>query len=121
MEDFAQILVKYPHEKYNAASYEQIGKIIHDYSGDAVTDAQQFARRLLINILLANGDAHLKNWSFYYPNKITPHLSPAYGIVTTSAYIENETEFALTLRKNKNWYAVTISHFKGWANKAEIP
>ena len=28
MEDFAQILVKYPHEKYNSANYEQIAKII---------------------------------------------------------------------------------------------
>ena len=59
MEDFAQVLVKYPHEKYSSASYEQIGKIVYEYSGDGMADAQQFARRLLVNILLANGDAHL--------------------------------------------------------------
>ena len=66
MEDFAQILVKYPHEKYTSASYQNIGKVIYDFSGDGLADAQQFARRLLVNILLANGDAHLKNWSFLY-------------------------------------------------------
>ena len=38
MEDFAQILVKYPHEKYNAANYENIGKVIYDYSGDGLAD-----------------------------------------------------------------------------------
>ena len=27
MEDFAQVLVKYPHEKYNSASYEQIASV----------------------------------------------------------------------------------------------
>ncbi len=43
MEDFAQVLVKYAHEKYNSANYEQIGRIIYGYSGDGLADAQQFA------------------------------------------------------------------------------
>lgn len=121
MEDFAQILVKYPHEKYNSANYESIGKVIYDFSGDGLADAQQFARRLLVNILLANGDAHLKNWSFLYPDKITPRLSPAYDIVTTSVYIENETQYALNLGKTKEWYTVTMAHFQTWADKSGIP
>jgi serine/threonine-protein kinase HipA len=99
MEDFAQVLVKYPHEKYNSASYEQIGKILYDFSGDGLADAQQFARRLLVNILLANGDGHLKNWSLLYSDQITPRLSPAYDIVTTNVYIENEGRYALNLGK----------------------
>src|SRR5690554_7890214 len=92
MEDFAQVLVKYPHEKYNSASYEQVGRIIYEYAGDGLADAQQLARRLLVNILLANGDAHLKNWSVLYSNRITPTLSPAYDIVTTRVYMMDEKE-----------------------------
>ena len=121
MEDFAQILVKYPHEKYTSANYENIGKVIYDFSGDGLADAQQFARRLLVNILLANGDAHLKNWSFLYPDKITPRLSPAYDIVTTSVYIKNETQYALNLGKTKEWYVASIAHFRSWADKSGIP
>ncbi len=121
MEDFAQILVKYPHEKYSSANYENIGKIIYDFSGDGLSDAQQFARRLLVNILLANGDAHLKNWSLVYPDKITPRLAPAYDIVTTSVYFENETRYALNLGKTKEWYAVSMAHFKLWADRSGIP
>ena len=121
MEDFAQVLVKYPHEKYDAANYETIGKVIHDFSGDGLADAQQFARRLLVNILLANGDAHLKNWSFLYPDRMTPRLSPAYDIVTTQVYIEHETQYALNLGKTKNWYTVTMAHFESWAEKSGIP
>jgi serine/threonine-protein kinase HipA len=121
MEDFAQILVKYPHEKYTSANYETIGKVIYDFSGDALTDAQQFARRLLVNILLANGDAHLKNWSFLYSDKVTPRLSPAYDILTTSVYIENETQYALNLGKTKEWYVVSMAHFQTWADKSGIP
>ena len=121
VEDFAQILVKYPHEKYTSANYENIGKVIYDFSGDGLADAQKFARRLLVNILLANGDAHLKNWSFLYPDKVTPRLSPAYDIVTTNVYIENETQYALNLSKTKEWYTVTMAHFQMWADKSGIP
>ncbi len=121
MEDFAQVLVKYPHEKYNFANYEQIGKVIYNFSGDGLTDAQQFARRLLVNILLANGDAHLKNWSLLYQDQVTPRLSPAYNIVTTSVYIDDEKEYALNLGKTKKWFSVTEENFQHWANKSGIP
>ena len=121
MEDFAQVLVKYPHEKYNSANYEQIGKVIYDFSGDGLADAQQFARRLLVNILLANGDAHLKNWSLLYQDQVTPRLSPAYDIVTTSVYINDETKYALNLGKKKEWFSVTEDNFQYWADKSGIP
>lgn len=121
MEDFAQVLVKYPHEKYQSANYEQIGKIIYDFSGDGLADAQQFARRLLVNILLANGDAHLKNWSLLYADQVTPRLSPAYDIVTTSVYIDGERHFALNLGKTKQWYDVSLANFQLWAERAGIP
>ena len=121
MEDFAQVLVKYPQKKYDSANYQQIGKVIYDFSGDGLADAQQFARRLLVNILLANGDAHLKNWSLLYQDQITPRLSPAYDILTTSVYMNNEKEYALNLGKTKEWFSVTEENFQYWANKSGIP
>ena len=121
MEDFAQVLVKYPQNKYNSASYEQVGKILYGYSGDGLADTQQFARRLLVNILLANGDAHIKNWSLLYQDKVTPRLSPSYDILTTSVYIENEKQYALNLGKSKEWYGVSMDNFEYWANKSGIP
>lgn len=121
MEDFAQVLVKYAHEKYRSANYEQIGRILYQYSGQALTDVQQLARRLLSNALLANGDAHLKNWSLLYQDRRTPILAPAYDIVTTRAYIANESEFALNLGKTKSWYELTLAHFQAWALKAGVP
>uniref|UniRef100_UPI003A91495B type II toxin-antitoxin system HipA family toxin n=1 Tax=Kangiella sp. TaxID=1920245 RepID=UPI003A91495B len=121
MEDFAQVLVKYPHEKYSSGNYEQIAKILYQFSGDGLNDVQQLARRLLANILLANGDAHLKNWSLLYSDQVTPRLSPAYDILTTSVYIENEQHFALNLAKTKAWYDVSYKHFEDWATKSDIP
>ena len=121
MEDFAQILVKYPRDKYRSANYQQIGKVLYDYSEDGLGDAQQFARRLLVNILLANGDAHLKNWSVLYPDQVTPVLAPAYDIVTTRVYMDDEREFALNLGKGKDWYQASLDQFEYWAGKAGIP
>lgn len=121
MEDFAQVLVKYSHEKYRSANYEQIGKVIYEHSGDGLADVQQFARRLLVNILLANGDAHIKNWSLLYHDQVTPRLSPAYDIVTTHVYIVNETTYALNLGKSKEWYTVTSVNFQSWADKVGVP
>lgn len=121
MEDFAQVLVKYPHEKYNSANYEQIGRILYNYSGDGLADTQQFARRLLVNILLANGDAHLKNWSLLCSDQFTPRLSPAYDIVTTSVYIDNEKQYALNLGRIKEWHDVTYANFELWAKRAGVP
>jgi serine/threonine-protein kinase HipA len=121
MDDFAQVLIKYPHEKYNSANYEKIGKIIYQYTGDGLANAQQLAKRLLINILLANGDAHLKNWSLLYEDQITPELSPAYDIVTTRVYMGDEKEVALNMGKTKKWYEANMSHFEAWAKKSDIP
>jgi len=121
MEDFAQVLVKYPHDKYNTANYEQIGRILYEYSGDGLADTQQYARRLVVNILLANGDAHIKNWSLLYFDQVTPRLAPAYDIVTTSVYIDDERHYALNLGKNKDWYKASFDHFEAWAKKAKVP
>ncbi|MDI4510959.1 type II toxin-antitoxin system HipA family toxin [Moraxella osloensis] len=120
-EDFAQILGKYPHDKYQGGNYNQIAQILYQYSQDGLADIKQLARRLLINILLGNGDAHLKNWSVIYPDGFHLRLSPAYDIVFTKAYIANETNLALNLGKRKNWYQIELTDFEYWAKKADIP
>jgi serine/threonine-protein kinase HipA len=120
-EDFTQVLTKYPHEKYDSASYEQIGKVLFTFTGHGLANVQQFARRLLVNILLANGDAHLKNWSLIYPDTITPELSPAYDIVITRVYMGDERKYALSLGKNREWYKASMEHFQLWAARADIP
>jgi serine/threonine-protein kinase HipA len=120
-EDFAQVLVKYPHQKYDSANYEQIARVLYRYTGSSLANVQQFARRLLVNILLANGDAHLKNWSLIYPDRVTSELAPAYDIVTTMVYIGDERKFALNLGGSREWYTATMANFQAWARKADIP
>jgi serine/threonine-protein kinase HipA len=120
-EDFAQIFQVYSHEKYEKYNYEQIADALYSYSHQALKDVQQLARRILVNILLANGDAHLKNWSVIYSNPQRPMLSPAYDIVSTIPYVKGEKEFALNMAKNKNWYDVSMASFEIWANRVGFP
>jgi len=120
-EDFAQVLFKYAHEKYGATNFEEVGKIIYRFTGHGLANVQQMARRLLVNILLGNGDAHLKNWSLIYPDQVTAELAPAYDIVYTQAYIPGESELSLNLAGNKNWYTMKLEHFENWSRSVGVP
>jgi serine/threonine-protein kinase HipA len=120
-EDFAQIFQVYSHEKYKKYNYEQIADALYSYSRQALKDVQQMARRLLVNILLANGDAHLKNWSVIYTISQRPNLSPAYDIVSTLPFVKGETEFALNMAKNKDWHQVNMASFETWSKRVGIP
>ncbi|RXS44169.1 type II toxin-antitoxin system HipA family toxin [Idiomarina sp. 29L] len=120
-EDFAQVFELYSHEKYEKKNYEQIVNAIYLHSPQGLKNAQKMAKRLLGNILLANGDAHLKNWSLIYLDGITPQLSPAYDIVSTLPYVKGENGAALNMAKVKNWYETNMETFKKWAERADVP
>lgn len=120
-EDFAQVFQVYSHEKYQKFNYEQIANALYQFGSQGLKDVQQMARRLLVNILLANGDAHLKNWSLIYPDSNRPMLSPAYDIVSTLPYVEGEQEFALNMAKSKNWYQADMASFEAWAKRIGAP
>lgn len=120
-EDFAQILNLYPNDKYDKANYEMIGRLLYQYSDSPLIDLQQFARRLLANILLANGDAHLKNWSLHYPQQRQVRLAPAYDLVATLVYIPTETGMALKLGNRRKWADLSFDSFQRWCERIGAP
>ena len=119
-EDFAQIFDLYPAEKYRSTNYDTIAKTIFHTFPDPIPDIQEFVARLAVNIMIGNCDAHIKNWSVLYKDRINPSLSPAYDIVFTRAYIENDDSIALNLGKEKKTDQLTLTHFKTLAKKAGI-
>lgn len=88
IEDLAQVRNFYPDEKYNG-SLETVAALI--YRRRDITSLLEFVRRLAFNILICNGDAHLKNWSLIYRNPRIPTLAPAYDLVATSVYRPKES------------------------------
>ncbi len=119
-EDFAQVFGLYPSDKYQRVNYEQLGGVLYQSSSERLKDIQQMARRLLINVLLGNGDAHLKNWTLIYHDQISPRLALLYDVVFTAPYIEYDS-LALNMAGTKQWSEITMKHFEMWANKVGVP
>ncbi|KXO06555.1 putative HipA protein [Moritella sp. JT01] len=119
-EDFAQVFGLYPSDKYQKVNCELLASALYKTSHERLRDIQEMARRLLVNILLGNGDAHLKNWTMIYPDGRTPRLSPLYDVVFTIPYITDD-KLALNMSSSKQWYEMTLAHFERWAKDAKLP
>jgi len=117
-EDFVQILGE--DDKYSG-SLERIGKKIYELSGVPGLDVQLFFERVLLNFLLGNGDAHMKNFSMLETDDGDGglRLSPAYDIVCSKAVIPRESDCALTLNGKQN--RIGRGDFKRLADVLKIP
>lgn len=86
IEDMAQILGAVGDRKYTMGNTETVLNIIRRFSADPRADVLEGLRRVAADILIGNGDNHLKNWSFRFPDGVRARLSPAYDIVPTVLY-----------------------------------
>ncbi len=119
-EDFAQVLFKAPTEKYSAASAEALGLIVHGYTLNGLANVQQLARRLLVNALLGNGNAHLKNWSLLYPDRYHATLAPAYDLWCTQSVLPAARQKSLAIGGCTDWYQLDFSHFEQWGRAVGV-
>jgi serine/threonine-protein kinase HipA len=93
VEDFASLLTKTPERegidfKYNA-TYLDIAKQIKQQAAAAPVVLLEFFRLLVFNYLIANGDAHLKNFSLMETEQGDYILSPAYDLLCTALHIDD--------------------------------
>jgi len=118
IEDFAQVYSVFPKDKYDKVNYGNIANMVWTLTGqDGLVD---FIKRLVFNIIIGNGDMHLKNWSFIYPDGKTPQLAPAYDFVSTVVYIPDD-KLALNLAGEKDMYKISLASFSKLAKKAQLP
>ncbi|MBM3854428.1 MAG: type II toxin-antitoxin system HipA family toxin [Verrucomicrobia bacterium] len=92
-------------EKY-AGSYEQLAatlaSVLRGPDGTAA-ELARFFRLLVMSVVVRNGDAHRKNFGVVYDDALgRTTLAPAFDIVTTAAYLPNDS-LALTLDGTKRW------------------
>jgi serine/threonine-protein kinase HipA len=120
VEDFAQVFNVYGDQEYKATNYDTIGRLIFDLFPNRFEQLAEFIRRLVVNILVGNGDAHLKNWSVIYQDKVTPQLAPAYDLASTIHYVQNDS-LALNLAGEKRFESIDESHFERLARRMEAP
>lgn len=83
-EDFAQVVGLPPLKKDQQQTYERMANLVRGFLGDDAVE--EFLCRLLFVIASGNNDAHLKNWSFVYPDGVHARWSPLYDQVATVAW-----------------------------------
>ena len=90
-EDMCVLQAKQREDKYEG-SYEQIAKTIKIFVSSRYkkSSLMDFYKMVVINNLLQNGDAHLKNFGLLYRDINEIKLAPAYDVVTTTLYIQKD-------------------------------
>lgn len=111
IEDLAQVRNVYPEQKYNG-NFETVASLI--YRGRDTESLLEFTRRLAFSVLIANGDAHLKNWSLIYRDGRVPSLAPAYDLMSTAYYFigERVEDLGLKFGGSKEFHRVTLATFR---------
>lgn len=118
MEDLNQVVGNWPEDKYKGTSYERLGRIILALCGE--NDFLEYVRRLTFCIAIGNADAHLKNWTIWYPDRIRPRLSPAYDLVSTIQYPELDREMALKLGRSRDPTRLDLDTMKRLADRTAV-
>ncbi|MCZ7862559.1 type II toxin-antitoxin system HipA family toxin [Agrobacterium salinitolerans] len=110
IEDFCQVMEVPKERKYTAANEETVMNITRRLGG-GTKGFLEIARRLAVNVLMGNGDAHLKNHSLIYSDPRIGTLSPAYDLVATFLY-DGSDDLALKFRNTNNGAIVGMARFE---------
>ncbi|MEA2112204.1 MAG: HipA domain-containing protein [Campylobacterota bacterium] len=103
-EEILSLMNKNKDSKYNG-SYEQVAKIIYGYTTNKKESMVAFYKTVVMNYLLKNGDAHLKNFGLLFDDDFKKiFYSPVYDVVNTVVYIYKDKP-ALMLEGKKIWHS----------------
>ena len=118
-EDFAQAVGLPPTRKYDVITYDVLAQLAGRFI-DAADAVDEFVRRLVFVIATGNNDAHLKNWSMTYPDRIRAHWSPLYDQVATIAWQAPDRALSLKLAGVKELGQIDRAAFERLANEASL-
>ena len=126
-EEFAQLFgISATREriKYQYTNFEAIANVSAEFGG--ISSVGRVIDRIVFNVLVGNGDAHLKNWGLVYPDGRNSALGPAYDLVPTVLYVKND-DLGLNLNGTKNFAEVTADSFarlgegRDWCRRRSEP
>ena len=62
-------------------TYKKIARLLSAYAENPDEEHAELYRQLIVNVVLGNVDAHVKNYSLLYRRLGVPELSPLYDVV----------------------------------------
>src|SRR3546814_13583686 len=95
---------------------ETVINMVSRFSTDRRGDILETIRRVVVDILVGNGDNHPKNWSFIFLSLATVRLSPAYDIVPTVMFMPKDT-LARSFVRKPDIKAVTLQRIERVSSK----
>jgi serine/threonine-protein kinase HipA len=104
-EDFCVLNAKRTDQKYSGSYETSIVKRFQQFANSphVQADLERLFTLIALNCALRNGDAHLKNFGILYEDVLgEARLAPVYDLVTTSAYLAQDS-MALTLNGSTRW------------------
>jgi len=101
-EDMCSLTGRTSAQKYDG-SCELIAARLRDFSSVFHDDARQFFTMLVLNCVMRNADAHLKNFGLLYDTRGDVRLAPAFDVTCTEVYPEIERRMALRLDGMDTW------------------
>jgi serine/threonine-protein kinase HipA len=103
-EELLSLMDKNRINKYDG-SYEQVAKTIYQFASKKKESLTEYYKMVIMNYLLKNGDAHLKNFGLLFVSDFSKiYLSPVYDVVNTTSYIFKDKP-ALMLQGKKVWFS----------------
>ena len=117
-EDLAQVVGLPPNKKYDQITYEMMALLIRRLIDEEAVD--DLVRRLVFVIASGNNDAHLKNWSLIYPDRIRARWSPLYDQVATVAWPGPDHKLSLKLAGVKEFPRIDRRAFERFAKRALV-
>lgn len=125
-EDMAALTGRHPSRKYEA-SYADVARAVSDFCAPRhrAASLDELFRLIVLNCVIRNGDAHLKNFGIVYGDPATAvvdaRLAPAYDLVCTTVYLKHDT-LALALRGERAWpHRRTLERFGAEACEVTNP
>jgi serine/threonine-protein kinase HipA len=104
-EDFCVLNGRRTDEKYRGSYETSVMKRFGQFANSTHVneDMEKLFTLIVLNCVLRNGDAHLKNFGIVYDDvQGEARLAPAYDLVTTSVYLPKDS-MALTLNGTTKW------------------
>ena len=117
MEDFCQLALLPPKEKYSGSA-ELCARIVHRYASEPLIEMAKLFRLMAFGWWTGNGDMHLKNFALLRGDDRRWRLSPAYDLLATRLLIPGD-RLALPLGGRDD--RLTRRHLLQYADSCRLP